>query len=114
MLDEHLQNPARDESSPPVPNPENPAEAIALKLVEFSPPSERKQTVSPSSERKETVSKRGAEQQMEKQSKTFLNKTPHFADVKRKDSNGPNEFAEKKGVVNKLFSMRRGARKSKR
>jgi ribosomal protein L23 len=79
MLDEYLQNPDRDQSSPPVPNPENPAEAVALKLVEFAP----------SSERKQTISTRTAEQQMDEQSRIFLNNTPlgKSADVKGKGNN---------------------------
>jgi hypothetical protein len=41
MLNEYLENPRRDMWSPPVPNARNPAEAVALKVVEFSPSSER-------------------------------------------------------------------------
>lgn len=73
MLDEHLRNPAGDEGSPPVPNPENPAEAVALKLVEFAPSGERKQT------------------RMDEKSRAAVNEAPlgKNADTKRKGSKGP-------------------------
>jgi hypothetical protein len=81
MLDDHFQYPARDKSSPPLPNPQNPAEAIALKLVEFAPFSEPKQTISP----------RTTEQQTDEQSRTFLNSTPLDKSVymKKQGSKGP-------------------------
>jgi hypothetical protein len=100
MLDEYLRNPDRDKSSPPVPNPEDAEEAVALKVVEFSPSSERIQTVS-------TIM---TEQQMEEKSRTFLNNIPFFANVKRKGNIGPVVSAVKQGA-NKFVSMRRGSRR---
>jgi hypothetical protein len=63
MLDDYLENPGRDKSSPPAPNPENPAETVALTLVEFSL----------SSERKQTLPTRTAEQQMDEEKKPVIN-----------------------------------------
>jgi hypothetical protein len=97
MLDEYLRNPDRDRSSPPAPNPEDPAEAVALKVVEFSTSSERIQTVS-------TIM---AEQQMEEKSRTFVNNIPFFANVKGKGNNGPSV----KQSANKFVSIRRGSRR---